>query len=266
MVALRGNVDTRLGKLSSAEGAQLHAIVLARAGLQRLGREAEIGGVLEALRFVPAPGQGTLALQGRGAGASHGGGRAGGSPTRALLPALRAERALARELGASCHTPFGALGEPVGDSGEAAPVRMGGPARRLGLGARSTARLEHAARGARRRWRGGCGRPAPRSSCAARRRRRALAASETPPRARLPGGRRPGRPRPADRARARADRERRCDPLRPADPAGGARRRSRRGAKLLLRGQGRRRAVRAPGAHRGGDARACTRGKGASCA
>jgi len=103
VVAMHGNVDTRLRKL--ADSAQrLDAIVLARAGLQRLGREAEAGGVLD---FVPAPGQGTLALQAREDDAK----------TREALSAigdesalacLLAERALARALGASCDTPLGA--------------------------------------------------------------------------------------------------------------------------------------------------------------
>ena len=57
---IAGNVDTRLRKL--AEGGW-DAIVLARAGLQRLGREHEVGVVLDAERFLPSPGQGTLALQ-----------------------------------------------------------------------------------------------------------------------------------------------------------------------------------------------------------
>ena len=64
VVAIRGNVDTRLRKLADPDQ-RLDAIVLARAGLQRLGREAEVGGVLDAERFVPAPGQGIIALEGR---------------------------------------------------------------------------------------------------------------------------------------------------------------------------------------------------------
>ena len=62
VVAVRGNVDTRLRKLG--EGG-FDALVLARAGLQRLGREAEVAAVLDPARFVPSPGQGTLALEGR---------------------------------------------------------------------------------------------------------------------------------------------------------------------------------------------------------
>ncbi len=112
VVAIRGNVDTRLRKLSDP-GEHLDAIVLAHAGLQRLGRASEAGGVLDPERFVPAPGQGMLALEGRTEDAA----------TRAAVQAitdadafacLLAERALARALGASCHTPLGAYAVPDG--------------------------------------------------------------------------------------------------------------------------------------------------------
>jgi hydroxymethylbilane synthase len=114
VVALRGNVDTRLRKLSDPQEG-LDAIVLAHAGLQRLGREAEVGGVLDAERFLPAPGQGVLALEGR----------ADDSATREAVQVitdrdafacLLAERAVAKALQASCHTPLGAYAVPA-DSG-----------------------------------------------------------------------------------------------------------------------------------------------------
>jgi hydroxymethylbilane synthase len=112
LVPVRGNVDTRLRKLADP-GEGLDAIVLARAGLQRLGREAEIGGVLDAGRFVPAPGQGIIALEGRAQDAS------AKEAVQAITDAetfacLLAERALGRELGASCHTPLGAHAMPAG--------------------------------------------------------------------------------------------------------------------------------------------------------
>ncbi len=112
VVALRGNVDTRLRKLAEP-GEGLDAIVLARAGLQRLGRESEAGAVLDAERFVPAPGQGVIALEGREQD----------TRTREAVQAitdkdalacLLAERSLARELGASCRTPLGAHAAPAG--------------------------------------------------------------------------------------------------------------------------------------------------------
>ena len=62
VVELHGNVDTRLGRL--AEG-DLDAIVLACAGLRRLGREAEISFELSAAQMTPAAGQGALVLQAR---------------------------------------------------------------------------------------------------------------------------------------------------------------------------------------------------------
>jgi hydroxymethylbilane synthase len=110
VVGLGGNVDTRLRRLS--EGAY-DALVLARAGLQRLGREDEAATVLDPTRFVPSPGQGTLALEGR----------ADDDAVRLAVEAvtdhdtfacLRAERALASALGASCHTPLGVWARPAG--------------------------------------------------------------------------------------------------------------------------------------------------------
>jgi hydroxymethylbilane synthase len=113
VVAIRGNVDTRLRKLSDS-GERLDAIVLAHAGLQRLGRESEVGAVLDPERFVPAPGQGILALEGRSDDARL------REAVRAIADAhafacLLAERALARELDAGCHTPLGAHAVPTGD-------------------------------------------------------------------------------------------------------------------------------------------------------
>jgi hydroxymethylbilane synthase len=110
IVTLSGNVDTRLRKL--AEGG-LDAIVLARAGLQRLGREAEIGAVLDPQRFVPAPGQGALALEGRVADA-RASERVAEITDSDTFACLRAERALARGLSATCNTPLGAYAVPAG--------------------------------------------------------------------------------------------------------------------------------------------------------
>jgi hydroxymethylbilane synthase len=111
VVSMRGNVDTRLRKL--AEHAQgIDAIVLARAGLQRLGRESDVGGELDPERFVPAPGQGTLALEGR-AGDASAQAAASAITDGPTFAGLRAERALASELHASCHTPLGANAEPL---------------------------------------------------------------------------------------------------------------------------------------------------------
>jgi hydroxymethylbilane synthase len=112
VVAIRGNVDTRLKKLADPEQG-LDAIVLARAGLQRLGRESEAGGVLDPERFVPAPGQGILAIEGR-AGDAHAREAVQAIADADAFACLMAERALARALGASCHTPLGAYAAPAG--------------------------------------------------------------------------------------------------------------------------------------------------------
>jgi hydroxymethylbilane synthase len=104
---LRGNVDTRLRRL--AEG-RFAAIVLAQAGLDRLGR-AEEGAELAEL--VPAPGQGCLALEAR-ADDERAAAAAAALTDRAALTCLTAERALVAALGASCRTPIGAHAELTG--------------------------------------------------------------------------------------------------------------------------------------------------------
>jgi hydroxymethylbilane synthase len=100
VVPVRGNVDTRLRKLG---GAEIDALVLAVAGLKRLGREAEAGGLLDEL--VPAAGQGALALEARAGTAV---------PERLRDPeataCVLAERELTRALNASCNTAVGAHG------------------------------------------------------------------------------------------------------------------------------------------------------------
>jgi hydroxymethylbilane synthase len=100
---LNGNVDTRLRKL--AEG-DYDAIILAAAGLRRLGRESEIGFRVPADRMVPAAGQGALAIQVRS------GDEGTAAAVRAIGDAtsfaeLRAERACFTRLDASCSTPIG---------------------------------------------------------------------------------------------------------------------------------------------------------------
>jgi hydroxymethylbilane synthase len=113
VVTVHGNVDTRLRKLADRDQ-DVAAIVLARAGLQRLGREQEAGAVLDPERFVPAPGQGALALQTRGDnGPAREAAQRVGDPS--TLSCLSAERALARGLGASCNTPLGAHARPSAD-------------------------------------------------------------------------------------------------------------------------------------------------------
>ena len=103
MEELHGNVDTRLAKLASGN---LDAIVLAAAGLRRLGREAEISFLIAESEMTPAAGQGTLALQAR----------SDDGPTQEQLAEitdadaateLALERAVVIGLDASCSTPLG---------------------------------------------------------------------------------------------------------------------------------------------------------------
>jgi hydroxymethylbilane synthase len=100
VIPLRGNVDTRLRKL--AEG-QCDALVLAMAGLERLGRAGDAQGVLDGL--VPAAGQGALVLEARPGRVSDDRLSALQDPEATMC--VNAERAVVRALGASCHTPLG---------------------------------------------------------------------------------------------------------------------------------------------------------------
>lgn len=100
---LHGNVDTRLRKL---EEGSLDAIVLAAAGLRRLGREAEIGFAIPAERMVPAAGQGALALQIRAEDEASGDAAAAINDLWAMRE-LTAERTVVALLGATCASPVG---------------------------------------------------------------------------------------------------------------------------------------------------------------
>ena len=104
---LRGNVDTRLAKVRTGA---LDAVVLARAGLLRLGREQEATEVLDPLQMLPAPGQGALAVECReeDTGLGDALGLLEDPDTRA---AVDAERALLAALEAGCTAPVGALGD-----------------------------------------------------------------------------------------------------------------------------------------------------------
>jgi hydroxymethylbilane synthase len=104
---LRGNVDTRLRKLEQKE---YDAIILASAGLKRLGKTELVKQIIPAELMCPAAGQGALAIEVR----------AGDDATRQHLeflddPAARAattcERALLNRLGGGCQVPIGALAE-----------------------------------------------------------------------------------------------------------------------------------------------------------
>lgn len=104
---LRGNVDTRLRKMSEGE---IDALVLAAAGLARLGLAPRHVRPLPVDEMVPAPGQGALAVQAR---ADH---RAAGAALEIDHPASRAafetERRVVALLGGGCRLPLGAYAEP----------------------------------------------------------------------------------------------------------------------------------------------------------
>ncbi len=95
---LRGNIDTRLGKVASGE---LDAIVIARAGLSRIGRTERITETLEPVQMLPAPSQGALAVECRSDNPDLIAilGELDDHATRA---AVVAERALLAELEAGC--------------------------------------------------------------------------------------------------------------------------------------------------------------------
>lgn len=110
VVSFRGNVATRLGKLAAGEA---DVTLLARAGLNRLG-QGDVGTPLDAQTWLPAPGQGAIAIECRAEDAQ----------TRALLgaidhqpsrEALLAERALLAALGGTCHSPIAVLSEREGE-------------------------------------------------------------------------------------------------------------------------------------------------------
>ncbi|MCM2355847.1 MAG: hydroxymethylbilane synthase, partial [Arenimonas sp.] len=111
LLDLRGNVNTRLAKLDAGD---YDAIVLACAGLERLGLGARIRERLQAPRFIPAAAQGAVAVECR----------QGDAATLALFAPLdhadtractRAERAMTRLLGGSCRVPIAAYATLKGD-------------------------------------------------------------------------------------------------------------------------------------------------------
>jgi hydroxymethylbilane synthase len=142
VVSLRGNVDTRLRKLADGE---VDALVLAAAGLARLGRADAAGGVLDEL--VPAAGQGALAVEARtpdpaaeapardlaaaptlasglaepsfGAGLRNTLGKSAKLADQDATACVMAERELTRVLGASCNTPVGAHASVIGSTDRA---------------------------------------------------------------------------------------------------------------------------------------------------
>jgi len=118
---IRGNVDTRIRKVADGE---VDAVVLARAGIARIGRLDEVTEVLDPLQMLPAPGQGALGIECRATDTDlvEDVRRALDDPrTRS---AVTAERAVLATLEAGCSAPLGALGEVAeGDDGDELWVR-----------------------------------------------------------------------------------------------------------------------------------------------
>ena len=112
VVPIRGNVDTRIGKVRSGE---LDAVVVAAAGLRRLGRIDEAGELLDPLQMLPAPAQGALAVECRAADTALAALLAQVLDDAGARAAVTAERAVLATLEAGCSAPVGALADVVSD-------------------------------------------------------------------------------------------------------------------------------------------------------
>jgi hydroxymethylbilane synthase len=120
VVGVRGNVDTRIAKVRSGE---YDAVVLARAGLARLGRLDEATEVLDPLQMLPAPGQGALAVECRADDDLAAQLREVMDDPRTRA-AVEAERAVLATLEGGCSAPIGALADVAeGEDGEELWVR-----------------------------------------------------------------------------------------------------------------------------------------------
>ncbi len=120
VVGVRGNVDTRVGKVAAGE---YDAVVVARAGLARLGRLDAITESIDPLQMLPAPGQGALAIECRSDDVDLVAELAA-LDDPATRAAVTAERAVLATLEAGCSAPVGALAEVVeGDDGDELWVR-----------------------------------------------------------------------------------------------------------------------------------------------
>jgi hydroxymethylbilane synthase len=111
VVPIRGNVGTRIQKVRDGE---LDAVVLARAGLARLGRLDDMTEAIDPLQMLPAPAQGALAIECRAddLDTEH---RLAVLDDPATRAAVTAERSMLAALEAGCSAPVGALAEVVED-------------------------------------------------------------------------------------------------------------------------------------------------------
>jgi hydroxymethylbilane synthase len=115
VVAIRGNVDTRLRKV----GTEVDGVVLAAAGLARLGRLDEATEVLDPVQMLPAPGQGALAVECRTADVALAESLRDGLDDPSTRAAVTAERSLLAALEAGCTAPVGALADvALGETGD----------------------------------------------------------------------------------------------------------------------------------------------------
>ncbi|MFC4942538.1 hydroxymethylbilane synthase [Pseudonocardia sp. GCM10023141] len=112
IVPIRGNVDTRVGKVASGE---LDAVVVAAAGLRRLGRIGEATELLDPLQMLPAPAQGALAIECRAEDLELVRLLAEVLDDEFTRAAVTAERAVLAALEAGCSAPIGALADVVSD-------------------------------------------------------------------------------------------------------------------------------------------------------
>jgi hydroxymethylbilane synthase len=116
VVDLRGNVDSRIRRVDERD---LDAVVLAVAGLARLGWRQRISETIDPLLMLPAPGQGALAVEVAASNDRLASDVAAALDHAATRAAVTAERALLAHLGAGCSAPVGALAEvAAGDDGE----------------------------------------------------------------------------------------------------------------------------------------------------
>ncbi|MEU0132147.1 MULTISPECIES: hydroxymethylbilane synthase [unclassified Streptomyces] len=121
-VAIRGNVDTRIGFVRSGE---LDAVVLAAAGLSRLGRTDEVTDFLPVDTVLPAPGQGALAIECAESSADLAAALAELDDPYTRV-AVTAERALLNALEAGCSAPVGALADLLADGQVVNELRLRG--------------------------------------------------------------------------------------------------------------------------------------------
>jgi hydroxymethylbilane synthase len=112
VVSIRGNVDTRIGKVRSGE---LDAVVVAAAGLRRLGRVDEATELLDPLQMLPAPAQGALAVECRADDLELGRALSLALDDEFTRAAVIAERAVLATLEAGCSAPVAALADVVSD-------------------------------------------------------------------------------------------------------------------------------------------------------